>query len=215
MNWRYADKPIEIFGAEEQLPEYEQKSTYFAQQKLDGWCCYLVVDDDISSLGVGDPAWDRSNGLYFLSRRDMKKGGPTEIPVSGDMVSDVRSLGLPNKTILVCEWMKRRTDDLGFPECLYLIDSIYIADQYVGDRGASERFAVLPCIDGLSNLRTPETVDSGFLDFYNAQKELPYTEGIVLKRSTGRLLGDPAGAKKSGHMLKLKWRSGFDGRDIV
>jgi hypothetical protein len=200
MIWRYPDRPLEMFRPEKMLPKLEADNHWFAQQKLDGWMTLITTDGKLS----------------FLSRRDKAKGGPTPIPVKSTIIAAVESINLPDKTQLVAEWMGRRTNG-ECPECLYLHDVIWWNDTSFCDEEAWNRFGFLNRKLGQlgGDLVYPETVESGFLDFYQRQMKIPYTEGVVLKHKRGVIKGDTEHGVDNGMLVKVKWRSGSSGRETV
>jgi hypothetical protein len=200
MIWRYADRPLEMFRPEKVLPKLDADKCWFAQQKLDGWLTNIVKDGKLS----------------FLSRRDKAKGGPTPIPVKPEIIAAVEALELPDKTHLVGEWLNRRT--IGeCPERLYLFDVMCWSDQSFCEMGALERWNFL--MDKVGELKGdlayPLYCDCNFLSFFNEQTKIPYTEGIVLKHVRGKVKGDNERGIDNGMLVKVKWRSGSSGRDIV
>jgi hypothetical protein len=220
MIFRYADKPTEMFGPEKILPKMEAQNAHFIQQKLDGWCTYLVKD---RSQSIFPKELAASDSLYFLSRRDKAKGGPTKIPVKEEIIDLIDLLDLPDQTCLVCEWMARRT--IGeMPERLFLIDVLWLDDQFQGGVHAWERWGKVFDLfkdyafkhsQPVEVVSIPETTDSAFLEFFQLQTQIPWTEGVVIKHKRGLMKADLKGAVKNGMMIKLKWRSGASGRETV
>lgn len=210
---RYADKPQEAFKPEETLPFLEQQNVHFTQAKLDGWCTYIGRD---SKKTFNYEYVGKDKSYFFVSRRDKAKGGPTTIPVKSSIIEVVESLNLPDQTMLVGEWMARRT--IGeCPERLYMIDILWWNDQCYCNKGAWERWNHLNRSLGQLNgdIAYPETAESGFLEFYGRQTKIPYTEGVVIKHKAGLMKGDINGSIKNAMMIKLKYRSGSSGRDIA
>lgn len=216
MKIRYGDKPQEDF--KDNISYYEGKA-FDASLKVDGWRTTIVKDKSAKIVsGFGSPDWGqgRDKSLFFLSSRGMKKGGPTRIPVSKEIVDSVEALDLPDLTSLDSEWMARRT----IGECLeklFLLDCPYKADLWLG----SETYLVrrewlLRFTEGKLTpvFDMPETVSSGFAEFFQKSTTLPWTEGIVLKGRTSKLKGGVDKPEHNALWIKIKWRSGDTGREV-
>ena len=211
--WRFADSPIEV--KKTFLPSLEGKE-YLAQQKLDGWCTFLVRDDEDWLKTNSIKATNRGSNHYFISRREFAKGGPTDIPVDQKIVDKIiDKLHLPNLTVLICEWMKRRTQDTSIGEKLFVHDMLYINGDWTGNIGAMERWQKVLEISNNDFLPAPSWAKENFTAFFDKQASIPWTEGIVLKKMSSPIKGNYQKTIDSGFLIKCKWRSGSSGRDIV
>lgn len=214
---RYPLKPKELYPAD--LPELDDGTSY-AEQKLDGWRCFVVKDKShtFPEAWGGSTAWARKGDLFFLSRRGIAKGGPTNFAVCDDIVDSVVALNLQDKTFLDGEWLERRTKEDGIGECLYVFDCLWLDDNWVGYVGSFQRRKImLSCVDkGLNEyLRIPDMVESGFAKFFEKQKSIPWTEGVVVKDKLSTIELNLKDCTSSGIWQKIKWRSGDDGRKLV
>lgn len=217
MDLRYPDKPNELSA--QHLQYLDDQHDSIAQQKLDGWRCLIVRDDSnkfVEKWG-GERSWYRGRFL-FLSRRAIDKGGPTSFPVSDQVVQAVSKLNLPDQSMLDGEWLNRRTKEDQIGECLYLFDVLWFDDLWQGRSPLINRLELLDQITsrGLSQyLRVPDSARNGFVEFFETQKKLSWTEGVVIKELDSTIVGDRSGSVKNGSWIKVKWRSGHDGRQII
>ena len=209
--WRFVDSPMEI--KKFMLSSFEGKD-FLAQQKLDGWCTYLVKDDGSWLKSINIHGTNRGDNLFFLSKRELSKGGPTDIPVSSQISNEIKKIHIPPKTVLICEWMKRRTQDTSIGEKLFVYDILYYNGEWVGNLGAMDRFQKVISLSNES-LPIPDWTKTKFADFYEKQKSFLWTEGIVLKKINAPIKGNFSKSEDSGSLIKCKWRSGSSGRDIV
>lgn len=112
-----------------------------------------------------------------------------------------------------CEWMARRT--IGeLPEKIFALDILWYNDEWYGKKPAKERDAFFrPLIKINDAMGLPDLVESDYSKFFEIQTGIPWTEGIVLKHHTCTIMGDNLECKKNPLMIKIKWRSGPDGRE--
>lgn len=207
------NKPIEIF--KDRLPNLEN---YIAQQKLDGWRTLITKDSThkiVKSYKNGNVGWAAKEQYFFLSRRDISSGGPTNIPINIDIVDFIDSLNLPDNTMLDAEWLARRT--IGeCPEGIYIFDIMWYNNEWLGSKPFKTRFNLLrEILESKQNsfVKMPEWTESNYEEFFQKQTKIPYTEGIVLKKLDSTIISDRVKCVKNPAWLKCKWRSGSDGRE--
>ena len=213
----FPNKPQEMFKA--QLSELDKEpGKYYATQKVDGWRCMIIKDHDhqiIKSYKNGSAQWAQLNDYFFLSRRGFNKGGPTNLPVCDKISNIIASLNLPDKTILDSEWMARRT--IGeIPETLFVFDVLWYKDEWMGTTPHLERMKLLRTLlkdEPYDKVRIPNGTDMDYSEFFEKQTHIPYTEGIVLKEVNSTLIADRVESPKNPSWIKIKWRSGSDGRE--
>jgi hypothetical protein len=204
---RYPNKPRELYP--ESIPDIDDGDS-FADQKLDGWRCFFTKDTQHNM------PWSQKDDLTFVSRRNKEEGGPVRLEVSDTIREIMASLSLPDKTMLDCEWLSRRTKEDGVPECLYIFDILWLEDKWMGDEKCwDRRLKLLELVKPSEHVRIPEFVESGFNEFFYKQKEIPWTEGIVVKEKGSKISASTKGCKKTALWIKVKWRSGHDGRKVV
>lgn len=210
----YPDKPKETSLS---CLEKFDNGKYLAVSKLDGWNLFMCND---------------GNKIECYSRTWK------EIPVSDHLkecwLKLVKDSKIPDKSIINCEWMKMRAGTTGDndkydgPEMIYLLTPYVMKGLFVGYRPYNERRKWLEDLglptDDLStcnsydlsyDLVLPAKAESNFVDFFNKNKGVYRTEGIVLCRKKGTLIGNQNSSIKTKEMLKLKWRKGDDGRTEV
>lgn len=221
MIFRFCDEPVEFF--KEDLQGFDD-GNHYQQFKADGWCTQIIRDTSRSLVKAwnGNPEWGkgRDGSLFFLSRRDMKAGGPTEIPVCPEIITSVEALDLPDKTAIGCEWMARRTVG-DCPEMVYLFEILWLMDEWMGEKTYAERFERLHTllIDRTTAVLQPiPSFQSSFIQNFELIKSDPkwaWTEGVVIKNKEMRIKGSKTKRESNGLMAKIKWRSGASGRDVV
>jgi hypothetical protein len=214
MNLRFPDKPSEIF--QEVIEELDNDKS-FAQSKLDGYRCLVTKDTKHNMIKrLPTQISDTTSGIFFLTRRGLKKGGPTNNPVNTEIINAIQELDLPDNTMLDAEWVYRRTKD--HPEGLWIHDILWLNDAWQGNKPCIERYEkiLLPILKNIKEpLHTPDQVMKGFKEFFTKQKQIPWTEGIVIKEKGSLITGNLAECATIGSWLKLKWRSGSDGKKMV
>ncbi len=219
----FPNKPTEMFASDVKiwqkfLKEFNQ---WIAQQKVDGFRTMTAKDSTrkiVETFG-GSPNWARGKNkdLFFLSRRDLSKGGPTNIPVSEEIVKIVESLELPDLSMLDGEWMARRT--IGeIPESLFFFDIMWKNDDWKGVLPFKTRHEML--MEILENkisgpVKIPETYNNNFRENFDLQKQISWTEGLVFKHLNSIIISDRKECVKNPLWIKIKWRSGDTGRDAV
>ncbi len=198
MEFRYYDKMVEDVPAS--LGSYSQ-SEWLAEAKMDGWMAYF----DAST---------------FVTRRETAKGGPTPIPISDEIRKTVAKFNLPKNSQLLGEWMKRRT--IGeCPESLYIHDILWLDDKWMGNVQYTERQRILgkfvvPHLTDLVKLPlNSNAANLSLIGFFEVMKQIPITEGVVLKHLDFKIKGGISKAMNNALICKIKWRSGCIGRDVV
>lgn len=215
---RYPNKPMEDY--ERSISRYEKEGCWRTTAKLDGYRCFTIRDKSkalATKFGLEACAKGKDNSLFFLTRRDQAKGGPTPIPVRQEIIDSIEKMDLPDQTFLDGEWLARRTIGES-PEKLFLFDVLWWADDWRGDVAYENRSQQLESfLSGKLNefVSVPESVSSGFQEFFNKMKTIPYTEGMVMKHIYGVVKGDLKACQKYPLQVKIKHRSGSSGRDIV
>jgi ATP-dependent DNA ligase len=223
MKLRFGEKPHEIYP--DQLPNLDAKKQHIATSKLDGWRCQVVKDStgkyvtakNTQGIAFGHKNWGvgSKQDLFFISRRGLDDGGPTKFPVCQDLINEVDELDLPDQTVLDSEWMKRRT--IGeIDESVFIFDVLWLDDIWNGKIPYCQRLETIDSIinkDG-SRVRLPQVAHENYTDFYEAHKKIPYTEGMVLRHKFSTVSGNRMHCIKSNALLKMKWRSGADGREV-
>lgn len=217
MKIRFFDKPVEMFATIPGVWKNFKDGEWEATQKVDGYQTFIVKDPLKAIKPHTAPPNGVNKDLYFMSRRDIVKGGPTAIPANNEIIKTFDDLNLPPNTFICGEWMKIRT--IGeLPEKLFLLDLLWFDDVWFGCKQYWERKAKLVEIfRGRTNdhVAFPDVVISGYQEFFEAQKKIPWTEGVVLKKLNSTAIGDCNGCEKNPMVVKIKWRSGSSGRDIV
>ena len=233
MRFRYQDRPVRFY--KEKLLELDTEGGYLAQLKLDGWNCNLCRD---TTKKIAEKSWGQGSdgSIFCLSRRDVNKGGPTRIPCSDTIIKSIEALNLPDQTMLASEWVARRT--IGeLPEQLFLFDAMWLKDEWLGEMDFVKRYGTLCELipgeittDRLKNggkygyaeigqdLNLSTNFENSFIQVYekiSTDPTLIWAEGLVLKHKESKIKGDFQKGVDNGLQIKVRWRSGASGRDVV
>ena len=221
MIFRFPMKPLEMFR--QVFPKMDgELNLWDCTSKVDGWRTLICRDASqgiIKSYPGGNMNWARGKNkdLFFLSRRGIDKGGPTNIPVKDEIVETVENLMLPDLSMMDSEWLDRRT--IGeIPESLFLLDVLWWKNMWMGTTPWFKRKETFFSVNKLNNhVRLPIRPKEGqkFSEFFEEMKSISWTEGIVLRHNNDTIVGDRVECKKSATLIKIKWRSGDDGRREV
>jgi len=184
-----------------------------AVSKLDGWNLFMCNE------GETIECWSRT-----------WKPLPVADHLKEAWLKLVKDGKIPNNSIINCEWMKMRAgtgadDKYDGKEMIYLLTPYAMEGMFVGFRPYKERREWLEGLgiatDDLSirksseiehELLLPATAESGFEEFYELHRGVYRTEGLVICTNKGTLMANQDTPMKTKEMLKVKWRSGDDGR---
>lgn len=145
--------------------------------------------------------WYIGNHLLFLSRQ----GNP--LPIGSALLEAASAIDLPDQSMLVVEWMKRRCVDAKLPECVYVHDVYWLNGEWLGRKMLVERSNMLGKLVVVNELvRRPDEVETGFTEFFKKQTTIPYTEGVVIKSKQSFIIGGTNGSKDNPMFVKVKWR---------
>ena len=215
----YPNKPNRDY--KESLSRYEEEGCWRMSAKLDGYRCMVARDRSrkfgsaVLNDAVQPVGFDRS--LYFFSRRDSKKGGPTPIPVKDEIIQTIEKWDLPDLSMLDGEWLARRT--VGeCPEKYFPFDILWWGDQWLGDMIFSDRDKILR--DQYGNavnkfVDMPNQVSNNFAAFFTKLETIPWTEGGVMKHVDSKIIGDKDKCLYNPLWASVKWRCGSSGREMV
>lgn len=200
--FRYPDKPHEtapdvVAGLSE--------DEWLAQSKYDGWrmSVYIHGPDNVECLSRANNRMDQVAKAHFDAR----------------VIDQFKALKLPPDTAIDTEFVGPRG---GHDPGVYILDMMAWNGKWLSPTPYEERWQrccelSLPA-GGL--LYHADTVRSDFLGLFNRLKADWYAtgcgmhlwEGIVLKRLQGTMTLDRSSSKKSGSLLKLKYREILDQR---
>jgi len=181
------------------LPEWDAKGTYLCQQKVDGWRLIVIRD--------------KQGKFYYYSRHNKSLAADIE----DGLKSEVESLDIPNDSQVDGEWISRRACSVDFklPQMIFLFDVIKWKGLWTLNKTLKDRYAL---VKSLFTEKHPEHVmlpleaePGKFVEFYEAQKAIPYSEGVVVKSLTSKMVGDRRECKKSAGLWKVKFRAGSSG----
>ena len=193
----YPDKPVD--RSAEDIQEWDRRGCFICQQKIDGWRALAVLNKCVQVVS-------RHN-------KDLTRCIQPEIL---DGLEQLRKL-LPEKTILDCEWLSRRscskTQKL-IPK-LYVFDMMRYEGVWLKPMLYRRRLDLVKrSLSKLNHNRIllPDQAGPGkFVEFYEAQKKIGHSEGVVVKHEDSTLIADRKTSKKNPLWFKVRYRGGSDG----
>ena len=199
MLFRYPDDPRRISVEKlKTVEETEPAGSWLAQKKWDDW---------------RKPAY-KINGVWTFKSKHAKEARIIPPP---DLVRELDALQLPDNTALDLGWVGRRDvyETLNGRNFLVLWDLLYWNDQWQGQVPYLQRWANLKTLVTLhkekasiptDRILLAETREKGFAEYFEEQKQDPLSEGIVLKRTISKLIGNASKAEDNPHWWKVKYR---------
>lgn len=182
------------------------ENTHTALTKYDGWGTLIEIDSAICCVSrIGKP-----------------------LPVDRKILNATKLLNLHPGTTLWGEWMKRRPDYDG-PECIIILSPVYIGGEFVGHQPFKDRLQWVMNLnvpqDDVSitessqmpdnPLMSPAYAEKDFDSFFQKQRQIARSEGVVVYKNGGQYYGHPTDSIKSSDMRKYKYRHGGDGRTEI
>lgn len=196
----YPDKPKE--RRPDDLGAWDESGNYICQQKVDGWRMMVILGPD---------------GVEIISRHDKNFTGEIEDHLL-EQAERLREV-FPVRTQLDAEWISRRScsKEYDLPPQLFLLDIMRYGKKWQRTTTCEDRWELLKetfaSIDAeLPDIHLiPEADPGAFVDFYESQKKIPLSEGVVIKHRRSQMEGDRRGCKKNSQWFKVKYRGGADG----
>lgn len=195
----FPDKPFE--QDPKFLEEWDKSRKFICEQKIDGWRMVIIITE---------------YGMEFVSRHNKNH--------TADIEPEVKKAALelrdhfPVQTQIDSEWLSRRARSPGreLKPRLFLLDVIRHGPQWLLSKTYSERHKLLevaiPNISDRDRIDLPPTAEAGaFTSFYEEQKTIVFSEGVVVKRKDSKLIGSRTDCAKNPQWFKVKYRSGLDG----
>lgn len=183
------------------LQEWDDKGNFICQQKVDGWRLIVIRDKD-------------GKWLYY-SRHDKSLAND----IDPTLKAEVESLPIPPDSQVDGEWISRRACSMGdryrLPEMVYLFDVLKWAGKWQLNTLLRDRYALVKSLFQNGNpphVMTPEEAAPGnFVAFYEAQRKIPISEGVVVKDLNSKMVADRRECKQNSRLFKVKYRAGSSG----
>lgn len=181
------------------LAEWDAKGTYICQQKVDGWRLIVIRDKD--------------GKFHYYSRHNKSLAND----IDPTLKAEVESLPIPPDTQIDGEWISRRacSVDYKLPQMVFLFDALKWKGLWLLNKTLKDRYAL---VKGLfmekhpGRVMLPSEAEPGkFVEFYEAQKAIPYSEGVVVKHLMSKMMADRRECKKNNQWMKVKYRAGSSG----
>jgi ATP-dependent DNA ligase len=214
----YPDKPWT--RDPDDLEIWDKKGCYICQQKVDGWRALTLLDDD---------------GFEIISRHNK----PFTWEVESQIRDEIERLYdvFPTKTIIDGEWLSRRScsKEYNLDPHLYVFDLMRLGGKWLKSMPYEERLEKLrQLLEEFNRFPPPEPMDafeggcigpslqhihlppqatpSNFRSFYEDQKKIVFSEGVVVKHKQSKIVGDRRASKKNPQWYRVKYRAGSDGQ---
>lgn len=194
----FPDKPFE--RDPDELEVWDRTNNYICQQKVDGWRIVVILTED---------------GVEFISRHNKSRNKDIEEEIRQD--SQKLKEAFPVNTQIDAEWISRRSCSVKYnlPPHLYVFDLMRHGSDWLLQKPYQERYETLKTgleTLQLSTISLPVEADPGhFAEFYEAQKQIKFSEGVVIKHKQSKLIADRKECKKNPLWFKVKYRAGNDG----
>lgn len=172
---RYGDDPVMVYETWLQKVNRDpsERGKYVATPKFDGWRRFIY--------------WEDGDRLTLLSKA-RGKGDEARRELPSHLMDQLRALlsQCPRGMAWDTEWLGPRG---GFDDCLVLHDFLYSANMWVGHLGYEKRHPLMERMmdaAGAASIAPLITVVPAYRDvdleeLYEAQKNDPRSEGLVLK----------------------------------
>lgn len=184
------------------LPGWDESGNWICQQKVDGFRMEIDFHPD---------------KIVFVSRHS--KVYTSEM--SDEILAACQELRhlVPNNSRIDAEWRSRRSCSvqLDLPQRMFLFDIIRWNGRWLCNSPYQERWHKLcemmarfgPSHDAPVILA--EMAEPGhFTEFFEAQKSIPWSEGVVVKHKKSLLVSDHK-SRDNPQWFKVKYRGGVDG----
>jgi ATP-dependent DNA ligase len=199
MTWRYPDKPKHTLSRAALVAGMFAEGDFLAEAKADGWRCLIEV---------------APQGVTYTSREN--KPLPVSIdvrePLEAALFEALRPF-VKHGTLLDAEWIARRPGarDTACGEQLVIFDLLRIGEgEYFGE-SVRGRWQGLQALAPLAPWIVPATFGDYLGTFDRWQQEIPWAEGIVLKRLDSHYIGSARECALNPGWSRVKWRAGEDG----
>jgi len=196
----FPDKPWE--QDPKHLEEWDRSGNYDCQQKIDGWRIIVVLTP---------------NGPEFISRHN--KSHTKDIEPELKKATQELYKHFPLATQLDSEWLSRRSCSIEYnlPPKLFLLDVMRHGEKWCLAKPYHERHKliedVVAKLESRQWIDVPPTAEPGtFVAFYEQQKTIPYSEGVVIKHKDSKIIGNRQECAKNPLWMKIKFRAGSDGK---
>jgi len=200
LQYRYPDDPVRI--TTENLKTMAQ-GLWLAQKKSDGWRC---------------PAY-RSGGTWtYYSKDGSRLAMP---PVT--LTSEFEALPWPDGIAFDMEWMgPRQAAHLRGHHSFRAFDLLYLDGKWLGNVGFQERyrllqdaFSAIPKGKHSPNVTLVPLIHGDLLPAFEKEKSDPLSEGLVIRMTTSKLVGNLKSKTKNPFWRKLKYRDVHEHASII
>jgi ATP-dependent DNA ligase len=200
---RHPDSPVKVSVAFLQELDRQPAGTWIGSVKLDG---FRRVADNTS-------------GRWEYQARHTK--GPAARKMPDSLVKEFEGLPWPEGLCLDTEYLGLRcVDHLKGSHSLHVFDVLTFNNTWLGNWPYCERLALLHEMygnlfahlidtdaDEITNIHyIPTQCNPGLVEMFEAQKQNPLSEGIVVRHKDSKLVGGFNGCKNGDRMYKIRYR---------
>jgi len=204
----YPDKPHE--RDDSNLAKWDKSGKYICQQKVDGWRMILLIGED---------------EVDFVSRHDKLFSND----IQPELYAQARQLcGIfPAGTQLDSEWLSRRSCSVSnkvkgkIPAKLIIFDILRLGKKWQKSTTYEARWDILlerlgDIPDSMPDVSLSVVAEPGtFETFYEEQRKIAVSEGVVIKHKKSKMTGARNGCIKNMQHYKVKYRGGSDGEQSM
>lgn len=181
------------------LKKLDESNNYDCSAKIDGWRMMLIISPE---------------KIEYVSRHN--KSFTSSIEESIKKEARILQAIFPDKTQIDAEWLSRRScsKEYNLTPKLFLLDVIRYGEKWLFAEKYKDRIKLLDCIpfSELKNIGKPlEAMTGEFEKFFEEQKKIAFSEGVVLKHKDSTLIADRKESVKNPLHIKIKYRGGCDG----
>ena len=185
------------------LQEWDDKRSYICQQKVDGWRVIVIRD--------------KEGGWHYYSRQNNSLAAE----IDPALKAEVESLPIPPDSQIDGEWISRRACSIKYelPQMIFLFDVLRWKGLWMFNKVLKERDALVKSLfleHHPEHVTTPvEAAPGKFAEFFEEQRTIPYSEGVVVKHLMSKMVADRRDCKKNDRWFKVKWRAGSSGETDI
>jgi len=202
----FPDQPI--MSSPDRLPIWDEKGTFICQQKVDGWRMVFQFLPDNKGI----------NQVVALSRHN--KDYTKEVMEDPQVCQELLRLAklLPADTHLDGEWLSRRSCSKkhNLKPMVFFFDILVWGGVKqnktpYGDRWNSLHGILTANVFGSSVVLAATAKPGQFVQFYEDQKKIPFSEGVVCKHVNSTMVARSNRGADNRQWYKLRYRGGVDG----
>lgn len=183
------------------LEKLDKSNNYVCETKIDGWRMILIISP---------------KKIEYISRHNKSFTDSIEENIKKE--AKILQTIFPDKTQIDAEWLSRRScsKEYNLTPKLFLLDVMRYGERWSFAEKYKNRVKWLDCIPfkelKLKSIAKPSEAQAGeFEKFFEEQKKITFSEGVVLKHKDSMLIADRKESIKNPLWVKVKYRGLIDG----